>query len=645
MEKEYKIRLLLLIIITSLVVQSFITGVKGENIDKFVASTSLTSNLASVKDESQLPSSFIVSSQEKSFLIDNDELISLRNSDETQKIDQIEDSSMALHVSIKNFKQLFSSSANTQKRLFDLVRSLKDLWNLLKDKNNTSPSTDDTNSDAGRNDTTDHIKDPTDSSNDQPTIASLANADEPITPSSYVYPRLSLGTFWLQDWLNKPGYGLAWLYQFQLIYTQTLTQEVYNVQHAAIVDGRYDWVRNTTFINMFCFYDATDQWSQSNPPPDWKLEHAANSPDSAIDIAIYENKLLGCDWFMRDTSGNKIWLWAEGQSWAIDTTPDCPQGLWDGRYTVNGHQYYLGDTRGLTFAEWVTTNFKETVIYNSLFAQVYDGIQSEDYTTAWLYTFRGQIPDPKRDGTGMNYNELTAYCRDTWNMITTDFWGDLVQHGFITRLNGNGLRWRGEDYTNDWPAWQESFSGCKFEDAFKWGGWPNWDMPMWWNIYGWVEQYYHPLTNNPNDQDERQGWDVTTIQVNARNSWDNTTRQKWKRMGLAYTLMGDGYADCYASQDDYFFCFFLRHGHNEYAPEGIPEMQFTLGQALGEYHMYSYYPMYPLYYRQFFNNETQKTYAVVLNIWNFQISNIPAKDGVWFEGDWPQGEYTQIIFG
>jgi len=474
---------------------------------------------------------------------------------------------------------------------------------------------------------------------------STRDCEEPL-PSAYEYPRLSLGTQWLQDWLDEPGYGLQWLYQFQNIYTVTITEELWHVQQAAYADGHGDWVRNTKFICMDCFCDARDYTSV---PFGWEYYYAPSSPNKAIDIAIYENKLLGCDWFMRDIEGNKIWLWAEGISWAIDTSPNCPRGLWDGNYTYEGHQYCLGDTRGLTFAEWFTGPFKEHVIEHSLFASVYDGIQSEDYLTAWLYTFRGQIPDPERDGTGMNYNELTDYCRDTWNLMTTNFWGDLARQGFITRLNGNGLKWRGEGYTNDWPAWQESFAGCKFEDCFKWGGWPRYNIPMYWNCYRWVEELYHPMSQNPNENDNLQGWDVTSIQVNAEKDWPEETRLQFKRFGLAFTLMGDGVADCYANAEDYFFGDFLRGlGGNPAdptdAPEGIPEMNFPLGYALDSYQTYSYYPLNPLYYRQFYNNDTQQMYTVAVNIWNFAIQNIPAQDGVWFTGDWPDGVYEHIIF-
>ena len=73
-------------------------------------------------------------------------------------------------------------------------------------------------------------------------------------------------------------------------------------------------------------------------------------------------------------------------------------------------------------------------------------------------------------------------------------------------------------------------------------------------------------------------------------------------------------------------------------------MNFELGYATGDYQMHYLYPQFPLYYRQFYNSETEKTYTVVLNVWNFLNDDIPAQDGVWFEGDWPSGVYQQIFF-
>ncbi len=367
------------------------------------------------------------------------------------------------------------------------------------------------------------------------------------------------------------------------------------------------------------------------------------STQYAIPIAVYENKIRGCDWFMRDIHGDLISLWGGIWSYATDSTPNCDRGLWDGKFMLNGQQYDIGDTRGKTLAEWMCSGLRDNVLYGSSFATTFDGMQAEDWPSGWVYTYLGQIPDPLHDGVGMNAGQLEDYCRDTWNYITVNLWGDMARHGFITRINDNSFRWLAQGFENPWPAVQESFSGCKFEDLGKWGGWPNYNMTLFWRCYNWLEPYYHPLEqteeNNP-----RQGWDISTMQLNAENQWSLAARQKWKRMGLAFTLMGNGTADVYASADDFHFWYFLHDGTVAYAPEGIPELSIQLGNAWGPYETFynTSFPTKPLYYRQFYNADNQTTYTVVVNIHDVTIQGIPYKDGTWFEGNWPDGSYQAL---
>jgi hypothetical protein len=158
---------------------------------------------------------------------------------------------------------------------------------------------------------------------------------------------------------------------------------------------------------------------------------------------------------------------------------------------------------------------------------------------------------------------------------------------------------------------------------------------------------FHPLSTYYNDPlyDKLQGWDVTTLQVNANYDWSDNEIDKWKRMGLANCLLGNGTFDGYAYRDDYFFHFFMNSGQTQYAPRGIPQMSFTLGTACGDYSVYydPLYPMKPLYYRQFYNADTGKNYTVVSNPHWQNIHGIPFHDGVWFEGEWPYGSYTQLF--
>ena len=110
-------------------------------------------------------------------------------------------------------------------------------------------------------------------------------------------------------------------------------------------------------------------------------------------------------------------------------------------------------------------------------------------------------------------------------------------------------------------------------------------------------------------------------------------------MTLSATLMGDAHWDGYSVLQDGYFYYFLREGRTEYAPRVIPEAQIQLGKARG--------------IRQAVNAELgfpcitvvssirgRGMPTVVHNPWNQVIRGIPAEDGKWFYGDWPDGTHS-----
>lgn len=459
-------------------------------------------------------------------------------------------------------------------------------------------------------------------------------------PSRHDYPRLSLGTYWVQDWLNKPE-GIEFLYQFQEIYCFSMSEDVLMIKRRAETQNHRCPLGNTVWIQCGCLV-TTDDWQSE--PPEWAFGLARDNVMAAINIAVYMNRQLNVDWFLRDVNGDKMPIWSNAY-FALNLTPDCPLGAWDGRITYQGHQYSVGDTRGLTLVQWLKGPFAQTVIRGSLFAQAFDGLQSEDFPSGWLYSFRGQVPDPKRDGIGFpSSDQFEAYCRDVWRSWFLDFLKPL-QDKFIVRINGHNIRWYFDGSENPWPEIQQAANGCKLERYFGWGGWPNWDRPMWKGVYHAVEQLYHPLSRTPDGRglDERQGWDVSTIQLNAAYSWPSEQIDQYKRAGLAATLMGDGLFDGTAYEEDYYYVAYLRGGQTQYAPRVVPEMHVKLGKALGPYRQYALDALHPLDYRQFYDADTKRLYTVVSNVWDLPIAGIPARDGVWFLGDWPTGKFETLI--
>ena len=467
------------------------------------------------------------------------------------------------------------------------------------------------------------------------------NDERTAPPPSHEYPRLSLGTCRVQEWLNKPE-GMAFLYQFQEIYGSSTSEDVLMIKQRARSDGHADWARSTLWIQGDCLA-TTDDWQST--PPEWAFGFARNNIASAISMAVYMNRQRRVDWFLRDISGNKMQIWSSGH-YALNLTPDCPLGAWDGKITYQGRQYSLGDTRGLTVVQWLQGPFAQAVIRNSQFSQAFDGLQAEDFPSPWFYYFNGQIPDPKRDGIGFASSEqFEAYCRPVWRSWFLDFLKPL-QDKFIVRVNGHNIQWYFDQVQDPWPEIQQAANGCKLERYFGWGGWPHWDQPTWNDVYHAIEELYHPLVSSSGGSglDERQGWDVTTIQLNASCDWPSEQIDQYKRAGLASTLMGDGLFDGTAYAEDYGYASYLRNGEVRYAPRDIPEMHIKLGKALGPSSQFFADREHPLEYRRFFDANTKKTYTVVSNVWSFPIAGIPAEDGVWFLGRWPRERSGRLTF-
>ncbi len=458
-------------------------------------------------------------------------------------------------------------------------------------------------------------------------------------PLAHWYPRLSLGTNWVQVWSEKPE-GLEFLYQFQEIYGPSTVEEVAVVRELAEADGHAAWADNTIWIQGECLV-TTGEWTSA--PPAWALGLARNNIPQAINIAVYMNGQHQVDWFLRDIHGEKMRIWSDAY-YALNLSPDCPVGAWNGVITYEGQQYSLGDTRGLTLLQWLQGPFTEAVIRNSQFSEVFDGLEAEDYPSAWLYYFNGQIPDPKRDGVGFpDEEQFEAYCRNVWRSWFLDFLKPL-QDRFIVRVNNHHTRWYFEHQQNPWPEVQQAATGCKLERYFGAGGWPSWDQPQWSAVYHAVEELYHPLNPDPTEPglDGHQGWDMTTVQLNAPFDWPGERIDRYKRAGLASTLMGDGFYDGTAYAEDFYYTGYLRGGQTQYAPRDIPEMRIPLGRALGPSRYYRADQRRPLEYRWFRNEETGQFYTVVCNVWDVPVAGIPAQDGVWFRGRWPAGEYEQL---
>jgi hypothetical protein len=482
-------------------------------------------------------------------------------------------------------------------------------------------------------------------------LASAGAEDE------YTYPRLSLGTGQVDRWITVKD-SSAFLARFQEIYTGSPAEKVLETKQRMRDLGYGEWADHVRFIQMvepLCAMEAVPE--ADGKLPAWQYDYAKNNLTNLLTVALYHNlRDHGCDWLLHDAHGDTMCVWGStcGKQ-LINISRWCPKGQWDGRVSkiVNGHvrTWDFGSTVGLNFVEWMCTVVRDSLyLHNEVFAQAYDGLQLEDsfgrdVTCLFAYNPHGyyhRIPDPRRDGIGLScewdpdpdYIEAT---RPQVDSVLTYFVQAVRDAGFITRGNGHYLRWlldpqchRGED-----AVYTQTFSGWKVERYGDWGGWPNSDSTRgyWFRCYRSIEDVYRP-----HGVDSREGWDVTTLQSNPSLTWSDAKREKWARFNLGQCLMGDGFFDGQAFEEDFFFYKYLEEsvpGWAAYAPTWIPEMGLTLGHAVDDFQEYRAVPdAKPLYYRHFTNEVGQQTflYTVVVNIWPVTLAGVPARDAMWFNG-------------
>jgi hypothetical protein len=522
-----------------------------------------------------------------------------------------------------------------------------------------------------------------------------------------------MGTAFIQDWLTKPGYGMPFLSQFEIIHTSSPASQVKYVRDYAKAHGYADWANKVKIDYRDC-PSVTGRTCPGYISSKWEKQYAVEgNPGTMAFLAVHYNKLLGCDWFFYGTKGIPIEIWnqfkscnannvgeticwgpdkyqCDGTQWnrisqcdasctakgsaAINTTQDCPKGLWDGNIEIDGKIYNIGDTRGKTFLEWLAgpaLNYIRTTLWYEQF----QGYHCEDYPSPWIYVSQDWIygnPDPDyvtNPGSGphpngLNYNQIAAYGRNYWDTwFFRGFLRGMRNDGKTLRFNGNELRYmwssycqtdHGNTHCNEPVCWtynpnnppsmsgssemicKEIMQGCKNEHFLKWGGWPGFCKPVWMLVYKLENTQFRPVGV------QWEGWDNTVNEMRPKLSAIETERIKNRRLGLAITLMGNGTCDIYGYEEDQFFQHFLREGHPEYAPESIPEVNIKLGYPLGSSQEHAYTSgRPPVYYRKFYNPDDDKIRTVVCNVHYsqyLQIGNppitLPAYDGIWFEGDW-----------
>ena len=462
------------------------------------------------------------------------------------------------------------------------------------------------------------------------------------------YPRLALRSSWIDRWVTTKD-SLEFLLKFEEISGINTPSAVLTVLDAALAEGYADWVDSVTFISVL----SPQETGQVVPDADgklprWVYEGAREALDYAILVAVYHNlRDHGVDWLLHDADGDTmcVWDYPSCPRLLLNATPWCPRGKWDGHVVkeVNGrvYEYDLGSTAGKTYMEWLCTVALDSLfLRNDAFLRAFDGIQFEapgrSLPCGMPYKPGGEesaLPDPKGDGVGIqcesrgedSYEDLT---RATFDSLLTHFARPIRDAGLVVRRNGHDLRWAldpGVNLEEDTLS-MRTYMGAHLEDYGSWGGWPARQTgTIWFEVYEGLETFYRPVGD-----DAAEGWDVSTVQsVRGYQAFD---RDRWTRLNLGQALMGDGYFSGMACREDPSFRKYLQ-GERAFAPRGIPEMEFELGEALGGYRLFDEGGR-SLLYRHFRGAPAWSHWGitVAVNTYEDSLGGVPRRDAQWFFG-------------
>ncbi len=481
---------------------------------------------------------------------------------------------------------------------------------------------------------------PTPTSTQTPTFTPTPTPTPTPTIDPRPYPRLAGAMVWINSWPEEM------LYELQEIAAYNIVEDINTVKQRARAHGHADWADSVKFSVNYCLQTATTQDPTHFPPTirpsDWAYASAWHNPNYAIAIAVYENAIRGVDWFLRDQNNALIPIWCGG--YALNWSPNAIKGVWDGKYTYNGIQYDLGDTRDKNLVEWMAGPMREAILMKPEFQSAVQGITFEDGPTQGVPCYLlspSTLIDPDNDGNYMTCAEYADYVEPTFEYYIMNFVQPLRDH-FIVRTN--------EHFTT--PGTMErpssilaraTFHGPKFESYGNWGGWPFQNNVEWFKRWDAVEEAFTPYGEDsfvpPNDANS--GQNVATAQCTPDITWSDDVIRQWMRHRLGHVLMYDGSISFSWKQDPFGHSYIL--GDIDHWPD-FPEMHFKLGRALGPKQTYTD-PMQlnkPLYYRNFQNGS--QVYTVTVNIWDVSVAGIPAQESVWYEGNWPNGDYQKIEF-
>ncbi len=475
-----------------------------------------------------------------------------------------------------------------------------------------------------------------------------------MSASPETYPKTALRTAWIDKWFTILD-SAEFVSGFDLVYTTSRAPLVLSVidslEDRSLAVPHFVSTLMPTVGSIIDCDDCIDE-QHTSYLNNWYYDWAKYNWRDLARVAVFHNLQEGVDWRLLDTGGYPMIVW---NSLVLNYSPWCPKGTWDGVVTKGNNTWRFGSTEGLTLTEWVCTVARDSLfLENEEFLEAFVGIHLEDGLTRFapLGAHRpdgtdSSHPDPKGDQEGFSttdwHNCWTTYMDSTrvsMDSLFVHFLQPLVENGVRVLGTGHDLRWYLEPNTSCYEDTlrTDTFMGYKMEDFGRWGAWPADSLPAWLSAYEGIEDIYHPT-----GVDEDEGWDVSIVESTPDSGCTVAHRDQWTRANLAICLMGDGYFDGQAYRQDEAFHRFLGPewqewtGDSAYAPYGIPEKEFLLGDAVDDYgSCFPFGQIKPLHYRHFRRSASTPMnpmeYTVVINLYDQALGGVPAEDAMWYQG-------------
>lgn len=259
----------------------------------------------------------------------------------------------------------------------------------------------------------------------------------------------------------------------------------------------------------------------------WMVNDTLWSLDRLKQWYVKKNAEMGCDWLYRNVDGSPIERWhAYEANWSCC----CQEGLY-------------GDSKGLTYKDWLVEKAIKRIIDNDTFKKSYDGFEFDVIESCMNWDTSFENVDIDEDGVS---DGGKLYCgSDQYNRFRTQT--EKSTEEFLSKVMASVpntfIVMDGQDRVTTESA--TKINAWKIENWMRQdGASKNWID--WWNGtnnttgYFRAEQKLNRYGDNPLF-DTYQGWDLSVLELKIPKWWSPYDAKKFARFGLGTSMLGDGY--------------------------------------------------------------------------------------------------------